>query len=121
MSEGDLQITVRPGSAANSTIISLDGPLTQHSVPQLQQAWRQTENDIIFHLAGVPVADSSGIGCLVNALITCQRTGRRLALADVSRRLHQMLSVPRVDALFSIYPTLELAEKAFTGHAAAAK
>ena len=121
MSDRDLQVRVRPGSVANITIISLDGPLNQNNIPLLQQAWRQANTDIIFHFAGVPMIDSSAIGCLVNALVTCKKSGRQLALAELPRRLHQMLAVTRVDALFAIYPTVELAEKAFAFRSAAAK
>ncbi len=117
MQDGDLQLRIRPSTVVNSTIISLQGPLTMHQVSRFQEAWRETTNDLIFHLAEVPAIDSSGIGSLVNALVSCRKSGRRLALVEVPRRLHNMLSAMRVDALFAMYPNIEQAEKAFSARA----
>ena len=119
MDERNLQLHVRPTSNGNATVVSLSGPLTMRTVDTLKQTCRETPGDIVLHFEDVPAIDSSGIGALVNILITSNKNGRRFVLAELPQRPLQMLTVARVDGLFSIYSTLQQAEDSFIRAASA--
>jgi anti-sigma B factor antagonist len=66
---------------------------------------------LILDFTDVPYADSAGIGALVGAYVTRQKTGRSLGLVGVTQRLHHALEVTRVENFFRFYGTVAEAEK----------
>lgn len=50
---------------------------------------------LIIDFTSIPYGDSAGIGALVGAYVTRQHSGRSLALAGVSDRVHNALKVTR--------------------------
>lgn len=121
MRETEFELEVRPGSHLNFTIIAPQGPLVLEHLFQFQDAWRQAKNDaLIFDLSGVDYVDSSAIGSLVNAHVSCTNHGRKMALAGVSNRIKQILTATRVDTLFKFYADVDAAERALAGETASA-
>jgi anti-anti-sigma factor len=89
------------------------GPLVLENLFKFQAAWRSsTEQKLIFDLSSVPYMDSSAIGSLVNAHVSCANHGRAMALAGVHERVKQILTVTHVAALFSSFPDVAAAEAA---------
>ncbi|HEY6764765.1 MAG TPA: STAS domain-containing protein [Candidatus Sulfotelmatobacter sp.] len=96
-------------------VLSLRGPLTMENVPPFLNAIRR-ENaaTVILDLSGVPYLDSSGLGSLVSAYTSCQKSGRRVALTGVNARVAKVFEITRVESVFLMFPTLSDALEAFT-------
>jgi anti-sigma B factor antagonist len=62
-------------------------------------------------LSDVPYMDSAGLGAILSAYASCQRHGKRFALANVSQRVMSLLQVSKVDSLVPQYESVEAAEK----------
>jgi anti-anti-sigma factor len=107
------------GSGTSCSVISVTGPLVLENLFKFQSAWRGTaEPKLIIDLAAVPYMDSSAIGSLVNAYVSCSNHGRRLALAGVQDRVKQILKATQVATLFSFYPDVPSAEAALSDQSA---
>jgi anti-sigma B factor antagonist len=121
MPQTEFELEVRPGSHLNYTIIAPKGPLVLEYLFRFQDAWHKVQNDgLIFDLSEVSYMDSSAIGSLVNAHVSCSNRGRKMALTGVSDRVRQMLTVTRVDTLFSFFTNVAEAERALAGEPASA-
>jgi len=93
-------------------IIRLTGPLTIGGVFKFQNAFRAERAPVvIIDMSAVPYADSGGIGSLVLAHVSCQKAGRKLALAGVTERPQEVMRVTRVNQLFTTFPSVAEAEQ----------
>src|SRR5579864_6748836 len=96
-------------------ILSLRGPLTMENVsPFMNAVRREDAPTVILDFSGVPYLDSSGLGSLVSACTSCIKTGRRMALTGVNKRVLKVFEITRVEQIFLMFPTLSDAIEAFT-------
>ncbi|MBV9608995.1 MAG: STAS domain-containing protein [Acidobacteria bacterium] len=111
MPSEQLEVEVTKGPNGGS-ILRLTGPLTLTGVFKFQAICReQTAGPMIIDMTAVPYADSAGIGSLVLAHVSCQKTGRKLVLAGVGPRPKEVMRITRVDQVLTMTPTLEEAEQ----------
>lgn len=96
-------------------VLSIRGPLTMENVsPFMNAVRRETAPTMILDLSGVPYVDSSGLGSLVSACTSCTKSGRRMALTGVNRRVMKVFEITKTDNVFLMFPTLGDAIEAFT-------
>ena len=96
-------------------VLSLHGPLTMENVsPFLNAVRRENAPTMILDFTGVPYLDSSGLGSLVSAYTSCQKSGRRIALTGVNQRVLKVFEITKVEPIFLMFPTLSDALEAFT-------
>ncbi len=96
-------------------VLSLRGPLTMENVtPFLNAVRRENAPTMILDLSGVPYLDSSGLGSLVSACTSCAKSGRRIALTGVNKRVQKVFEITKVERVFLMFPTLSDAIEAFT-------
>jgi anti-sigma B factor antagonist len=96
-------------------VLSLRGPLTMENVsPFLNAVRRENSPTMILDLSGVPYLDSSGLGSLVSAYTSCQKSGRRVALTGVNHRVMKVFEITKMEPIFLMFPTLSDALEAFT-------
>jgi anti-sigma B factor antagonist len=96
-------------------VLSLRGPLTMENVAAfLNAVRRESAPTVILDLSGVPYLDSSGLGSLVSAYTSCQKSGRRIALTGVNHRVMKVFEITRVEPVFLMFPTLSDALEALT-------
>jgi anti-sigma B factor antagonist len=57
---------------------------------------------ILLNLGEVNYIDSSGIGALVSALTTAKNQGGELKLLNVTKRVHDLLQITKLHALFDV-------------------
>jgi len=95
--------------------LSLRGPLTMENVaPFLNAVRREGAPTMILDFTGVPYLDSSGLGSLVSAYTSCAKSGRRVALTGVNKRVLKVFEITKVERIFLMFPTLSDALEAFT-------
>ena len=111
----------RVGKVEGHGVLCLRGPLTIENVLPFQNAFRREESaeTVILDLSEVPYIDSSGLGSLVNAYVSRQKAGRKVALTGVNERVFRLFEVTRTESLFLIFPTIDDAIAALTQSAQA--
>ena len=115
MQKETLQVESRAGASPDTRVLRLSGSLTLGSCFAVQDVLRaDTSACLIVDLTDVRFVDSSGIGCLVNGYIAHHMAGSRMVLVGVNKRVQETLEETRVQQFFSIYPTVEEAEKSAT-------
>lgn len=96
-------------------MLSFRGPLTMENVsPFLNAVRRENAPTMILDFTNVPYLDSSGLGSLVSACTSCAKSGRRIALTGINKRVHKVFEITKVEQVFLIFPTLSDALEAFT-------
>jgi anti-sigma B factor antagonist len=96
-------------------VLSLHGPLTMENVPPFMNAVRrESAPTIILDFTGVPYLDSSGLGSLVSAYTSCQKSGRRIALTGINQRVLKVFEITKVEPIFLMFPTVSEALEALT-------
>jgi len=96
-------------------ILSFRGPLTMENTANFMNAVRrESAPTMILDFSGVPYLDSSGLGSLVSACTSCAKSGRRIALTGVNKRVLKVFEITKVEQIFLMFPTLADAIEAFT-------
>src|ERR1700730_5578242 len=96
-------------------VLSLHGPLTMENVsPFMNAVRREDAPTMILDFTGVPYLDSSGLGSLVSAYTSCQKSGRRVALTGVNQRVLKVFEITKVEPIFLMFPTVSDALEALT-------
>ena len=99
-------------SSGTTTILELHGTLyapeaTEQLGTTIQRLTLAGRSQIVIHLGDVPAIDAAGLGALVDAHCAASRSGGSLTLARVARRLHALMAVTGLVAVFAIADTLE--------------
>jgi anti-sigma B factor antagonist len=68
-------------------------------------------NLVVVDLHKVSVMNSSGLGMLAGGLTTMKKHNISLVLASVPDKIMSLLTMTHLDRVFTIYPTVEEAEK----------
>lgn len=109
------QMTVeeRVDSRAGLHVLKVSGPIKYGSLEPLQAAIQAASaHALILDLAAVPYMDSSAVGVLVQAYVSCRKSQRKLALVGMSDRVRNVLHLASVDILFTTFDTMPEAEEA---------
>jgi len=107
-----LQVESRQGAAPQTRVLKITGSLTLSCCYEFQDRLRADNSPcLILDMTDVKYVDSSGIGCLVNGYIAHHMAGRRMVLAGVNQRIRETLEETRVQQFFSIFDTVEEAER----------
>jgi anti-sigma B factor antagonist len=107
MKELQIQVSERANGAR---LLTLEGPLTLQNIFDFQNEVRKAQTDVTLDLAGVPYMDSAGLGAILGAFASSQRTHHKFALVNVSDRLNTMFQVAHVDTLLPLFASVEAAE-----------
>jgi anti-sigma B factor antagonist len=96
-------------------VLSLHGPLTMENIaPFMNAVRRESAATMILDFTGVPYLDSSGLGSLVSAYTSCQKSGRRIALTGINQRVLKVFEITKVEPIFLMFPTVSDALEALT-------
>jgi len=118
---GNILEVERLENVSGHIVLCFKGPLTMNNVFVFLSALKQEENlpSLILDFSGVPYIDSTALGALVNAYVSRQKMGKRVALSGISDRVSKMLKTTKVESLFLTFPTREDAIGGLTGTRAA--
>lgn len=112
MPKDALLVETRPSAAENVGVLRLSGSLTLASCFQVQDQLRANPaQSLIVDMSEVRFVDSSGLGALVNGYIAHHMAGSRVLLAGLNKRVRETLEETRVQQFFTIFDTVEQAEK----------
>jgi len=101
MRDENLSIEELPAIGADQRILRLTGPLVLNSFFAFQTLIREDQTaTLVLDFTGVPYIDSAGIGAMVGAYVSRQKTGRTLFLVGVQPRVRTALQVTKVEQFF---------------------
>ena len=107
-----MQMTERQSGSV--TVLDLSGKITlgEDSTllkDKLQSLLHQGKKNVLLNLAKVSYVDSAGLGALVSAYTTMTREGGTLKLANVTKKLQDLLSITK---LLTVFDTFESEDEA---------
>jgi anti-sigma B factor antagonist len=106
MGSKDLTVERYDGVAEDQRILLLRGPLTMETAPKFQRAvHHENAETMILDLSDVPYIDSVGLGSLVAAYVSHQKTGRCLVLTGLKPRVLKVMEITKVDDFFLTFGT----------------
>lgn len=107
----DVKVELTPGWGDDVQILKVSGPLTIRNFFKFQELARQKDSrTLIVDLTEVPFIDSAALGSLVGIHISCDKDGRKYAIAGVNSRIRTVFEVSHVDQFLVTYPTVAEAE-----------
>ena len=74
----------------------------------------QGHKQIVINLGGVSYVDSAGLGELVGAYTTVTRAGGRLKLENITKKMHDLLTITKLVNVFETFESEQEAVKSFS-------
>lgn len=93
-------------------VVALNGDVDLQTSPEARRILLEVVSNhriVVVDLSAVSYIDSSGIASLVEALQRGRQSGSRLALASVSEAALRVLQLAKLDKVFKIYPSVDVA------------
>ena len=111
-----MQIAERESGAV--TVLDLSGKITLGEdgnllKDKLQSLLHQNKKNILFNLAQVSYVDSAGLGAIVSAYTTVTREGGSLKLANVTKKLQDLLSITKLLTVFETFDSEDEALRSY--------
>ena len=111
-----MQIAERENGAV--TVLDLSGKITLGEdgnllKDKLQSLLHQNRKNILFNLAQVSYVDSAGLGAIVSAYTTVTREGGTLKLANVTKKLQDLLSITKLLTVFETFDSEDEALRSY--------
>jgi anti-sigma B factor antagonist len=90
------------------------GDPTQRLHDKVNSLLQQGKKHIVLNLAEVSMVDSGGLGELVRTLTTMQKHGGSLKVANLPKRIQDLLVMTRLVTIFDTFEDENAAVKSFT-------
>ena len=113
-----MQIVER--SSGNVKVLDLSGPITltkgddQVFKDKINSLVHQGHTKILVNMANVTMVDSAGLGEIVGAYTTVTKAGGSMKLVNLTRRLHDLLSITKLLTVFDTYDNEQDALQTFS-------
>ncbi len=100
------------------TVLDLSGKITMGEdgnllKDKLQSLLHQGKKNILFNLGQVSYVDSAGLGAIVSAYTTVTREGGSLKLANVTKKLQDLLSITKLLTVFDTFDSEDEALRSY--------
>jgi anti-sigma B factor antagonist len=104
-------LEIATSQEGNVSIIACAGPIQIGETANyfrdiLRETLRSGSKRIILELGGVKYVDSTGIGELVGLFTNAAEVGASIRLANVPKKVRDVLEVTRLITVFAVYDTL---------------
>ena len=113
-----MQIAEREVGAV--TVLDLSGKITLGEGDamlrdKLNSLLHQGKKNVLLNLAQVSYVDSAGLGALVRAYTTVAREGGSLKLANVTKKLQDLLSITKLLTVFETFDSEDEGLRSYKG------
>jgi anti-sigma B factor antagonist len=110
-------MTITERQVGPVTVLDLGGKLTSDSTGRLKDKVAsllfQEHKQILMNLADLSYIDSAGLGEMVASHSTASRQGGQIKLANVGKRIEDLLVLTRLLTVFDVHETEEDALQSF--------
>jgi anti-sigma B factor antagonist len=115
-----MQIETR--SVGDVTILDLKGKMTlgegdEALKDRINTLVAEGHKKLVLNLEGVPYIDSAGLGEIVRTYTTVSRQGGSLKLLNLTKRIHDLLSITKLLTVFDTFDTESEAVRSFAASA----
>mgnify|MGYP001563772779 CR=1 FL=1 len=115
-----MQIETR--SVGDVTILDLKGKMTlgegdEALKDRINTLVAEGHKKLVLNLEGVPYIDSAGLGEIVRTYTTVSRQGGSLKLLNLTKRIHDLLSITKLLTVFDTFDTESEAVRSFASSA----
>jgi len=105
-------------NAGNVTVLDVSGRITLGEgdvllKDKLHSLLNQGRRDVLLNLANVQYVDSAGLGAIVGAYTTMTREGGTLKLANVTKKLQDLLSITKLLTVFETFDSEDEALRSY--------
>ena len=112
MRRDNLKLEMLDGSRPGEKIMVLDGVLTADTAFHFRDSVRaQQPPTLVVDMTNVNYVDSSGLGVLIGAYVSFERSYRRLLLAGLNDHVWDLFRTCKIDDVFTRYRTVADAEQ----------
>jgi anti-sigma B factor antagonist len=113
---GAMQIEER--KVGNAIILDAKGKLTLGDgdvllKDKIHSLVQQGHKNIVLNLGDVPYVDSAGIGEIVGSYTTLSRAGGTLRLLNLTKRIHDLLTITKLLTVFETFTSEDEAVRSF--------
>ena len=103
---------IRTNEKEGVLFVEVNGEINISSSPELKRAFDKVQTaKVVINLSRVGYIDSSGLATLVELLKKIKGKGGTLGLTNVSDKVKGLFEITKLDKLFGMYPTDDLALK----------
>jgi anti-sigma B factor antagonist len=112
-------MTIEQRSVGSVVVLDLGGKLVLGEgsgllKDKVQSVVFQGQKQILLNLSGVAYMDSAGLGELIAAHTSVTRQGGSIKIANLTKRVSDLLAIAKVLTVFEVYDTEAEALKSFT-------
>src|SRR5262245_42969362 len=112
-------MNIEQRTVGNVVVLDLKGKITLGEGDELlkdkvNSLMNQGQKQIVLNLEGVPYIDSAGLGEIVRAYTTVSRQGGSLKLANLTKRIQDLLSITKLLTVFETFDSENDAVKSFS-------
>jgi anti-sigma B factor antagonist len=106
------ELTIAPRFVEDVLVLRLDGKITMGDGALIlrnaikEQIPKGTKR-LVLELRGISYVDSSGIHALVETFTTTNRHGIKVAYADFSQKLTDLLTITKLLTVFEVFDTVQ--------------
>ena len=105
-------------SSGKITVLDLSGRITLGEgdvllKDKLHSLVNQGRRDVLLNLGNVNYVDSAGLGAIVSAYTTMTRAGGSLKLANVTKKLQDLLSITKLLTVFETFDSEDEALRSY--------
>jgi anti-sigma B factor antagonist len=116
--QGSQNMQISERDSGNVTILDLSGKVTLGEgdnllKDKLNSLLHQGKKKVLLNLAQVNYVDSAGLGAIVSAYTTVTRDGGSLKLANVTKRLQDLLSITKLLTVFETFDSEDEGVRSF--------
>lgn len=111
-----LQLDVKESEGVK--VLSLAGRVTlgdesSQLRSKIKELLAQGNKRLVLDLGGLSYVDSAGLGTLVAGYTSAHNEGGEIRMANVTKRLGELLSITKLLTVFSVYDSVDAAVKSF--------
>ena len=112
-----MQLKMSSRTVDNVAVVDCDGRIIfgeeSASLRDSIKSLLSSNNHVVLNLAGVNYIDSGGLGTLVALYTTAQNAGGSVKLANLTKRVGDLLQVTKLVTVFEVFPSVEEAVASF--------
>ena len=107
--EGLSCMTIGVRAEDNATVLDVSGEVDLHHSPKLlaklTELIKRNHKNILLNFMDVSYIDSSGLASLIGAFQLLRTRGGQLRIFNISKPIHNVFAVARLDKVFAIHAT----------------
>jgi anti-anti-sigma factor len=112
MADDKLKLLLLDGARSGQKIMVLEGVLNAETAFRFRDSMRESQPaTLVIDMSRVRYVDSSGLGVLIGAYASFERSCRHLYLAGLNDRIWDVFRKCKIDVVFTRYATVADAEQ----------